>query len=271
MVTKTEALYRALLPLSVVSFDDIVEKASLVLGVAPSRGYVYRKYVDRLVRSGRLRRIRKGLYVVLSPAEESGGHAVDKLLIASKIRDDYYLGFHTALEYYGCANSLFNEAYVCVKARDRFDSFRYGRFSFRPVFVGDTAFEVEEKSYRGSLVRVSSRERTFVECVDRVRYAGGWEECLKSLEGLGGLDVDKLPYLLSTYGNVTLAKKVGYILELLREYSPFYEHVTEELLRDIERQASGPPRYLVNREKGFLNRRWNLYVPEGFEEKLRGI
>ncbi|MHA1210666.1 MAG: hypothetical protein ACTSRF_15810, partial [Candidatus Freyarchaeota archaeon] len=85
------------------------------------------------------------------------------------------------------------------------------------------------------------------------------------------LDVDKLPYLLSTYGNVTLAKKVGYILELLREYSPFYEHVTEELLRDIERQASGPPRYLVSGEKGSLNRRWNLYVPEGFEEILRGI
>ena len=63
MVTKTEALYRALLPLSVVSFDDIVEKASLVLGVAPSRGYVYRKYGDGSIRSDWLWRIRKSVQI----------------------------------------------------------------------------------------------------------------------------------------------------------------------------------------------------------------
>jgi predicted transcriptional regulator of viral defense system len=70
MVTKTESLYRALLKMKVVSFNDIVEKASGIIKAAPNRRYIYHKYVNRLVENGKLQRIRKGLYMVLSPLEE---------------------------------------------------------------------------------------------------------------------------------------------------------------------------------------------------------
>jgi len=271
MVTKTEALYNALLPKKVVNFNDIIEKASGIIKAAPNRRYIYRKYVNRLIENGKLQRIRKGLYIVLSPLEEPEKHVVDKLLIASKIRDDYYLGFHTALEYYGSASSLYNEAYVCVQTSDRFDPFKYKRFSFKPVFVKDVRFEVEEKHYQNSTVKVSSKERTFTECIDRVQYAGGWEECIKSLQGLGGLNLEKLLTLLHKYRNDNLYRRTGYVLELLKKRSPFYEHVDDQLLNEIQGHVKGPPRYLINREKGTLQRRWKLYIPEGFEEKLRGI
>jgi predicted transcriptional regulator of viral defense system len=271
MVTKTESLYNALLPMKVVSFDDIVEKASRIINATPNRRYIYRKYVNRLVKNGKLQKIRKGLYIVLSPLEEPKRHIVDKLLVASKIRNKYYLGFHTALEYYGCASSFYNEAYICVKAKDRFDPFHYKRFSFRPVFVEDVTLEVEEKQYQGSNVKVSSKERTFVECIDRVQYSGGWEECIKSLEGLGNVNMKKLLNLLFKYKKEVLFRRVGYVLELLRKRSPFYEHVNDRLLNKIEKRITGPPRYLIYGEKGLLNRRWKLYVSEGFEEKLRGI
>ncbi|MEA2090449.1 MAG: type IV toxin-antitoxin system AbiEi family antitoxin [Thermoproteota archaeon] len=271
MVTKTETLYNTLLPMKVVSFDEIVKAAAGIIEAAPNRRYIYRKYVRRLVESGKLQRIRKGLYLVLSPLEQQEGYAADKLLIASKIRDKYYLGFHTALEYYGCASSLYNQVYICVKTKDRFDQFPYKRFSFRPVFVDDVTLEVEEKHHRGTIIQVSSKERTFIECIDRVQYAGGWEECIKSLEGLTGLNLEKLLNLLHTYRKDILFRRAGYILELLKNRSPFYEHVDVALLNEIEKQITGPPRYLINRKSGTLNRRWNLYIPKGFEEKLRGI
>jgi len=271
MVTKIEALYRALLRMKVVSFDDIVEQASRIIDAGPDRRYIYRKYVNRLVGSGKLERIRKGLYIVLSPLEEPKKHTINKLLIASKIREEYYLGFHTALEYYGCASSFYNEACTCVKAKDRFDPFQYKRFRFRPVFVKNVTLQVEKKHYKGSFIRISSKERTFVECIDKVQYAGGWEECIKSLEGLGGLNIKKLLNLLHNYKSGILLRRVGYVLELLRKRSPFYEHIDDRLLNDIKEQIKGPPRYLIRGEKGPLNRRWKLYVPESFEEKLRGI
>lgn len=272
MVTKTEALYNALLPVKVVSFDDIVMKASKVIEAAPNRKYIYRKYVDRLVKNGKLQKIRKGLYIVLSPLEEPERPVVDKLLIASKIRKEYYLGFHTALEYYGCASSFYNEAYICVKAENRFNPFQYKRFRFTPVFVKDVNLEVEKKRYHGNVVKVSSKERTFIECVDRVQYAGGWEECIKSLEGLGGLNMEKLvKLLLHDYKKDILFRRIGYILELLKKRSQFYEHVNESLLNEIERHITGQPKYLIYKEKGTLNKRWKLYIPRIFHEKLKDV
>jgi len=271
MVKKTEALYNALLPMKIVSFDDIVQKASRIIKGSTNRKYIYRKYVTRLTETGKLQTIRKGLYTVLSPLEKPEKHEPDKLLIASKIRKQYYLGFHTALEYYGCAYSAFNEAYVCVQAKDRFDPFHYRRFIFKPVFVQDIVSQIVEKPYRHSLLKVSSKERTFIECVDRVQYAGGWEECIKSLEGLGGVDIEKLMSLTLNQKRKTLPGRVGYVLELLRNRSPFYEHVNDSMLNKMKAEIKGSPQYLVRGGKGGLNKRWNLYIPEDFEEKLRGV
>jgi len=258
--------------MKVVSFNDIVKKAAGIIEATPNRRYIYRKYVKRLIKSGKLQRIRKGLYIVLSSLEEQEGYITDKLLIASKIRNKYYLGFHTALEYYGCASSFYNEAYICVKAKDRFNPFQYKRFSFKPVFVEDVNLEVETKHYQGNTIKVSSKERTFIECIDRVQYAGGWEECVKSLEGLGGLNIEKLVnLLLYNYKKDILYRRVGYILELLKKRSPFYEHVDDHSLNKIEKQITGQPWYLIYGQKGPLNRRWKLYIPKAFEEKLKGI
>jgi hypothetical protein len=39
----------------------------------------------------------------------------------------------------------------------------------------------------------------------------------------------------------------------------------------MEVEIKGSPKYLIRGKKGGLNRRWNLYIPEVFEEQLRGI
>jgi predicted transcriptional regulator of viral defense system len=268
---KTEELYSNLLSMKVVSFDDIVKSASKMITGSVNRKYIYRKYVKRLVETGKLQPIRKGLYVVLNPLEKSEKHETDKLLVASKIRKQYYIGFHTALEYYGSAYSVFNDAYVCVQAKDRFDPFSYRRFKFKPVFTKDIISHIAEKPYGQSFLRVSSKERTFIECIDRVQYAGGWEECIKSLAELGGIDFEKLVTMTLHQRKQILLRQVGYFLELLRNTSPFYEHISQDLLEKLRTQAKGSPQYLVRREKGELNTRWHLYIPNNFEEKLRGI
>ena len=114
MANKTEALYNALLPMKIASFDDVMQASASVIEGSANRKYIYRKYVKRLIEAHKLQAIRKGLYAVLSPLEKAEKYEPYKLLIASKIRKKYYLGFHTALEFYGCAYSAFNEAYVCA-------------------------------------------------------------------------------------------------------------------------------------------------------------
>ena len=271
MRRKTEELYRNLLPKRIVTFDDIVQSASSIIGPSAERRYIYRKYVTKLIETGKMQPIRKSLYAVLSPLEKPEKHETDKFLIASKIRVDYYLGYHTVLEYYGSAYSAFNEAYVCVQPQKRFDSFNYGRFVFKPVFTKDTTSQITEKPYGQALIKVSTKERTFIECLDRVEYAGGWEECIKSLAELGGVDLEKVITLTIQKGKQNLTRETGYFLELLRDTSTFYEHLNNDLLEKLKKQVKGSPQYLTRGEPGKLNKRWRLYIPEVFEDKLKGI
>jgi predicted transcriptional regulator of viral defense system len=271
MRRKTEELYSDLLPKRIVTFDEIVQFASNIIGPSAQRRYIYRKYVAKLVETGKMQPIRKGLYAVLSPLEKPEKHETDKFLIACKIRRDYYIGYHTALEYYGSAYSAFNEAYVCVQPQNRFASFNYGRFMFRPVFTQDLTSQITEKPYRQAFLRVSTKERTFIECLDRVEYSGGWEECIKSLAELGGVDLEKVVALTIQKGKQKLTRKTGYFLELLRGISSFYEHLNDDLLEKLKKQVKGSPQYLTRKEPGGLNRKWCLYIPEGFEDKLKGI
>lgn len=270
MVSKTEKLYLEVLPLKVVTFEEIVDKARNIMA-SKDPEYIYRKYVRKLVQEGKLQRVRRGLYAVLFPLEEPRKHIPDKFLIGSKIRDGYYLGYHTALEFYGSAYSRYNEVYVCVKNKDRFDPFQYRGLKFRPVFVKDTDLGVEKKKYLGRGIRVSSKERTFIDSLHRVQYAGGWEECLKSLQGMGGLNFNNTYKYLLKYDNELLFRKVGFVLELLRNTSVFYEHIDDNMLSKLQDNIGENPRYLTEGGPVTFNKKWLLYVPEKFEEKLRGV
>ena len=268
--SKTETLYNALLPMKIVTFDEIVQQALKITDSASNRRYIHRKYIRRLVKAGRLQQIRKGLYAVLSPLENTKEYTPDKLLIASKIRKNYYLGFHTALEYHGAAYSTFNQAYICVKPKDRFNPFTYKRFKFKPVFVKETTSQVAEKPYGTSIIRVSTKERTLLDCITRPQYAGGWEECIKSLENLSGVDAEKTVTLALEQKRKTIRRRLGYILELLRNRSPYYEHINDHTLNKLKTEKQAPPQYLVRGKKSKLDKKWNLYIPESFEEELRG-
>lgn len=255
----------------IVTFNEIVRKASAIIGTNPNRRYIHGKYVTKLMQDRKLQRIRKRLYLVLSPLEKPETYIPDKLLIAAKIRQNYYLGYHTALEYYGCAQSFWNQTYICIRSKDRFDPFKYGRLNFKPVFTNDTTTEIQQKNYANTTIKVSSKERTLTECLTKIQYAGGWEEAVKSLEALGGINTEKLLTILKKQKSQTTIRRTGYTLELLKERSQFYEHITDQTLNTIQELVKGSPQYLTRREKGPLNKKWNLYIPEDLEEKLRGI
>jgi len=269
MSSKTDALYAEMLKKKVLSFDEIVCLARETLNQSFQGSYIYSKYISRLLKKGRLERIRRGLYVALSPIEDKP--SVDKFLVASKIKPEYFLGYHTALEFHGRAYSAYNETYVCVKPESPFSPFEFGRYRFRPVFVEDLDSGVEEKIFKNSTIRVSGKERTFVDCLERIEYAGGWEEALKSLQNLGGLDFEKVESLTLKVGNDMLLRKVGFVLELLKKNSIFYEYLPDEILERLAARVSEQSRYLLMNTSGPLNRRWRLYIPENFEDKLRGI
>ncbi len=272
MTRKRDMLYKKLLMQKVVTTSEItkaaIEITELTLNPALISKYIYGEYTAKLLAEGKLQRIRKGLYAVLSPHEEPIKYISDKFSIASKIRSHYYIGFHSALEYHGSAYSHYNEVYITILPENRFSPFKYQNLNFKPVFTKDISIGIETKKYRMAEVKVSSKERTFVDCVDRPNYAGGWEECLKSLSILSGLDFKKIIGILGMYDKKNLYAKVGFVLELLREHSVFYEHLSDETLNKIKAHKPKTPKYLERSGSSTLNKDWNLYIMEEFVEYL---
>ncbi len=99
-----DELYSQLAQARAVTLQDITRIAEKIMGRRLTTDYVYRKYVHSLQRRGYIHRIRRNLYAVRQPGQTQP--TADRFLVASKIRDDYYLGYHTALEFHGTAYSF---------------------------------------------------------------------------------------------------------------------------------------------------------------------
>ena len=125
--------------------------------------------------------------------------------------------------------------------------------------------------YKNKIVSITDPARTFVECLDRVDLCGGWEECMKSLANLREVNISDIFEILKMYKNKTLELKTGYLLELLSEKSPYYRHIKKNGLELLRPPDDWIPVYIDRDVKSKLSKKWGLYIPEDFDELLRGI
>ena len=125
--------------------------------------------------------------------------------------------------------------------------------------------------YKNKTVIITDPSRTFVECLERVDLCGGWEECLKSLANLRGVKVSDVLETLAIYKNKTLELKTGYLLELLSKKSPYYSHIKNDEIETLRPSDDWIPVYIDRDVTSKLRKKWGLYIPEGFDELLRGI
>ncbi len=265
----TEELVEYIAAKNIVTTEEISKQVAEISGNERGNDYVYRKYMYPLLKKEYVDRIRQNLYHVTTPGKRN--NTADGYLVASKIREDYYIAFHAALAFYGCAYSYRNQVHVAVQPIDRFDMFTYQNTEYTPYLTEDTSSGVVFEQYHGEEIRVASKERLFIECIDKPDYVGGWEEVLKSLWGLSGIDFNRLAELLLNKNNQTLLRRVGVVLEELSRRSLFYQHLEQDTMEKLQSHVEGGMRYLVNGEPGKADENWRLYIPANFWDYLRGI
>jgi len=226
-----------------------------------SYDYLRRKYLHKMIKDRRLMRIRNGLYAVRNP-HETAEPFPNKYLVGSKIRDVYYLGYHTALELLGAGHSVNNGCYISIPKGSNFRSFELGSMYFQGIQTEDLKKEVITLRLNFGQVRLSNPSRTFVEALNRPELVGGYEEAILSLEGLGGVELKNLLKVLDIYDNRTLDRKVGCILEHLSKISPYYEGIGERDLDIIEKKIGDGLLFIDRNQPSKLIKRWKLYVPQ---------
>jgi predicted transcriptional regulator of viral defense system len=263
-----DKIYKFIISKNVVSVEELTSFGQNELG--ENYKYIYKKYIYPFLKTGRVRRVRRGMYSAVNIYSENEQKA-DRYLIASKVRPNYYLGYHTALELHGCAYSAFWEVSIIIYRTDYFQPFNSEGVKYQPVTKSDLETEIMIMKYRNHEIKVTSPARTIVDCLDRLDLTGGLEECIKSLDGLRGVDIEGIENVLDLYHNNLLLRSVGVILEKLIEQSPFYSHISIEDLEKLQERVGKAPMYLDQRTESEYNKKWNLYVPVNLDDLIRGV
>lgn len=220
------------------------------------------------MRQGHLVRVRKGLYATVPAGAEAGACAVDPYLVAARLAGDAVLAYHTALEVYGKAYSVF-ERYTFqsgkslrpVKFRNlRFDCTMFPK-ALRDAKEEHFATVILDRS--GLDLRVATPERTLVDVLDRPDLGGGWEEIWRSLETIEYFDLDLVIDYVCRLRNGTTAAKVGYYLQQHAQSLMVEDKHLDRLRVLLPKQ----PHYLERGGRGRFLSEWNLVIPAALAER----
>lgn len=245
--------YEKILELKVFNLQDVCDLTGNI-NTAKSliRNLLILKYIKR---------VKHNLYVVCDIEFKSV--IPNRFMIGSRIKDDSYISYHSAFDFYGVKNQMFYVVYVSSKKR--FEDFEFDGYDY--TFVNS---KYDFGIVQNGKACVTDKERTVIDCIDKTELAGGDEELLLCLELMGKLDGNKILEYLKCYNSQKLYAKVGFMIELLNDGFGVDEKVINECKRNINQNVY----YFDNETKKNKNRyvsEWNLVVPEIFLTRRRTL
>ena len=177
-----------------------------------------RELLSTLVKRGWLQRLEKGKYLILPfEAGREGEWTEHEFIIASYLVEPYYIGFRSALNYYGYTEQVSRTVYVVSTRRKLNPTLGISGVTYQFVYMNQRKFfGATQIDLNGYSVNISDREKTIVDCLDRLDYAGGITEAAKAISyGRKELDFVKMAEYAVKAGNSAVSKRLGYLLERL--------------------------------------------------------
>lgn len=257
-----------------VTLDELYRFAAERLQINDKK-YLYSAYLYSLLKKGHIVRQRRGLYSIVDI--EQPNIPPDPYILASKLRQHYYLGYGSALDLLGAASALFTRIIVAVEKGDGFSPFgfpeEYPRYSIHSTEMSDLKNGLRRIPYHGEDLIISSAARTFIDTINQPQLAGGWEEVIRSLDLLVSNfrldDLNELALLLEVFGSKSLAARVGFLLEMFATVESLPLSL-DSIKQTREWVTSGSPSYFFSRsmyEEVIRNKHWNIYIPVDFVER----
>ena len=224
----------------------------------------FREYVEKpkdilynLIEKKWILRIKQGVFLIAPlTAGELGADSftVHTFVIASHLVQPYYISHWSALNYHGFSEQTPSSVYVSStkprnKKRILDTNFIFVTLSKHKMF-GAMDIEIESKP-----IKISTPEKTIVDCLDHPEHCGGIEEVAKAIYfEQDQLDFLKILNFSKRMKNKTIIKRLGYLIDLL--------HITEQAsILDFEALSKGysklDPKSPI---KGKFNEKWKLHI-----------
>lgn len=252
--------------LDIFTLDDLV-----ALGMTPIQA---QRTAQRLIKDNQARRLQKGLYALLHPADwrhKEAGYTADWYATAARLirPRPYYLAYYTAMEMHKMLSHPLVTVFVATTAQKAAVVVSPVRFRFIKLaehrFFGHELMETRP----AVAVEVATLERTLIDCADRPNLCGGLEEIFAGFRRQHmNLDPDKLLRLLHRLRDASAAKRLGFLLENVG-------HEDRMLLDEISEISGRTSRYIplvpgtVQTANSWRDKRWQVDVNTSLEELSR--
>ena len=242
-------LYKDLVTLKCFSYNDLID--------ITKKESSAQWYIKSYLKKGYIERVRRDLYTVISM--ETDQPIANRFQIASVVSDDACVSYHSAFEYYGFANQVFNDVYFISNKKIR--GFEYDGLKYHPI-LNDEDKAIVETQYN---VRVTSLEQTVIDGIEDPSKVGGLEELLRCISLIPHLEKNKLLLSLKNHSKSQLYQKAGYILEAFNDELLLSDSFFEE----CKKNSSKSKTYLYDKKDNFiLHKKWKLYAPKYIKELI---
>lgn len=243
----------------VFTFDDAVEASPHTTRQS------LRVHLSRLVKSGHLVNLRRGLYAVTEPDRPGEAPLLDPVVVASKVDPEGVAAFHTALSLWGVARSEADD--VWMETPRKASPYEVAGHLVRPVSASPTEVQmgVTVMKRDGVPVRVTDKEHTVLDALEHPERCGGTTEVLQSLANFEYLDLPHLMQLAASRNRV-VHQRLGFTLDHFQTKW----RVPDDVLRRVRENAANAPAYFgADAKGGHYNSDWKLVVPKDLGGRVR--
>ena len=178
---------------------------------------IARHALSRLTEAGWLERIERGLYLIIPlEAGPERNWTEDPKVIASQLAPEGAVGYWTALHHWGMTEQIPRTVFVQIQRRkSRSQVTVLGvRYEFI-IITGRKFFGIATRWSDGVEFRITDREKTVLDALDRPDLCGGLPVVASALASSDGLDWNRLDQYLKRFESGAIYKRLGYLVETL--------------------------------------------------------
>lgn len=194
------------------TFSDALQRLSY------TKRQVVRNVLSRLVKKGRIKRIKKGYYILVPfRFKDWGEHEFSLVPLLAK---EYYISFWSALSFWSMTEQLPRQIYIAAKYRIKQRSFEEVSYLFVKVSPR-YFFGFVETDIGGRKVNIALKEKAILDCLLHPEYCGGLGEVAKAVrDSWRGLNWVKVKDYVEKMKSSAVERRLFYILSFLKLKKP---------------------------------------------------
>lgn len=208
-----------------------IEEARKILNTTHSS---VKHILMNLAKKGRLQRIEKGKYLLVpEEAGIEGFWAEEPWVIVPHLVKEYYIGFWTAMNYWGMTEQIPYTVFVATTKQKKKSSIKFGGQRFQFITLSKKKFFgfIEERAGK-NIFNIASKEKTIVDGLMHPEYCGGIPEVSKAMWNTRKeVDWKTVLGMAEQVGVNAVLRRLGYLLDALEIEDGISKSITKSLRR----------------------------------------